>query len=27
VLVSAGSGCLEDATQNFFTPGDEVLVC
>ncbi|HXE04968.1 MAG TPA: alanine--glyoxylate aminotransferase family protein, partial [Bryobacteraceae bacterium] len=27
VLVSSGSGGLEAATQNFFTPGDEVLVC
>src|SRR5579875_2755820 len=27
VLVSSGTGALEAATQNFFTPGDEVLVC
>ncbi len=27
VLVSSGSGGLEAATQNFFSPGDEVLVC
>lgn len=27
VLVASGSGGLEAATQNFFTPGDEVLVC
>jgi len=27
VLVSSGSGALEAATQNFFSPGDEVLVC
>jgi aspartate aminotransferase-like enzyme len=27
VLVSSGSGVLEAATQNFFSPGDEVLVC
>jgi aspartate aminotransferase-like enzyme len=27
VLVSSGSGGLEAAAQNFFTPGDEVLVC
>jgi aspartate aminotransferase-like enzyme len=26
VLVSSGSGGLEAATQNFFSPGDEVLV-
>jgi len=26
-LVSSGSGGLEAATQNFFSPGDEVLVC
>jgi aspartate aminotransferase-like enzyme len=27
VLVASGSGGLEAATQNFFSPGDEVLVC
>lgn len=27
VLVSSGSGGLEAATQNFFSPGDDVLVC
>ena len=27
VLVASGSGGLEASTQNFFTPGDEVLVC
>ncbi|MBV9268786.1 MAG: alanine--glyoxylate aminotransferase family protein [Acidobacteriaceae bacterium] len=27
VLVASGSGGLEAATQNFFTSGDEVLVC
>ncbi|HEY3936778.1 MAG TPA: alanine--glyoxylate aminotransferase family protein [Bryobacteraceae bacterium] len=27
VLVSSGTGGLEAATQNFFSPGDEVLVC
>lgn len=27
ILVSSGSGGLEAATQNFFSPGDEVLVC
>ena len=27
VLVASGSGGLEAAGQNFFTPGDEVLVC
>lgn len=27
VVVSSGSGGLEAATQNFFSPGDEVLVC
>lgn len=27
VLVSSGSGGLEAATQNFFSPGDETLVC
>lgn len=27
VLVSSGSGGMEAATQNFFSPGDEVLVC
>jgi len=26
-LVSSGSGGLEAATQNFFSPGDEVVVC
>ena len=27
ILVASGSGGLEAATQNFFSPGDEVLVC
>ena len=27
VLVASGSGGLEAATQNFFSPGDETLVC
>ncbi len=27
VLVASGSGGLEAATQNFFSPGDEVVVC
>jgi aspartate aminotransferase-like enzyme len=27
VLVASGSGAMEAATQNFFSPGDEVLVC
>jgi aspartate aminotransferase-like enzyme len=27
VLVASGSGGLEASTQNFFSPGDEVLVC
>jgi len=27
VLVSSGSGALESAAQNFFSPGDEVVVC
>jgi aspartate aminotransferase-like enzyme len=27
VLVASGSGGMEAATQNFFSPGDEVLVC
>ncbi len=27
VLVSSGTGALEASTQNFFSPGDEVLVC
>lgn len=27
VLVASGSGGLEAATQNFFSPGDDVLVC
>ena len=27
VLVASGSGALEAAAQNFFSPGDEVLVC
>ncbi|HEY7306612.1 MAG TPA: alanine--glyoxylate aminotransferase family protein [Bryobacteraceae bacterium] len=27
VLVASGSGGLEAATQNFFSPGDEVIVC
>jgi aspartate aminotransferase-like enzyme len=27
VLVASGTGGLEAATQNFFSPGDEVLVC
>jgi aspartate aminotransferase-like enzyme len=27
VLVSSGTGALEAAAQNFFSPGDEVLVC
>ncbi len=27
VVVASGSGALEAATQNFFSPGDEVLVC
>ncbi|MBV9303621.1 MAG: alanine--glyoxylate aminotransferase family protein [Acidobacteriaceae bacterium] len=27
VLVSSGSGAMEAAAQNFFSPGDEVLVC
>ena len=27
VLVASGTGALEAATQNFFSPGDEVLVC
>jgi aspartate aminotransferase-like enzyme len=27
VLVASGSGGLEAATQNFFSPGDEMLVC
>jgi aspartate aminotransferase-like enzyme len=27
VLVSSGTGALEAAVQNFFSPGDEVLVC
>ena len=27
VLVASGSGGLEAATQNFFSPGDEVLIC
>jgi aspartate aminotransferase-like enzyme len=27
VLVSSGTGGLEAATQNFFSPGDEMLVC
>src|SRR4051812_28814293 len=27
ILVASGSGGLEAATQNFFSPGDEVVVC
>jgi aspartate aminotransferase-like enzyme len=27
VLVASGSGAMEAAAQNFFSPGDEVLVC
>src|SRR2546421_12624862 len=27
VLVASGTGGLEAAVQNFFSPGDEVLVC
>jgi hypothetical protein len=27
VLVASGSGAMEAATQNFFSPGDEVMVC
>jgi aspartate aminotransferase-like enzyme len=27
VLVASGSGAMEAATQNFFSPGDRVLVC
>ena len=27
VLVASGTGALEAATQNFFSPGDEVVVC
>ena len=27
VLVASGSGGLEASTQNFFSPGDEVIVC
>jgi aspartate aminotransferase-like enzyme len=27
VLVASGTGAMEAATQNFFSPGDEVLVC
>jgi aspartate aminotransferase-like enzyme len=27
VLVASGSGAMEAATQNFFSPGDQVLVC